>query len=115
MTNINIDPHYFENTEASHVRPIQGECGETDSLSDPLLLAVKWDNMTEFIYSSYSIFIYNTSIEVQPYEERKSEQDEAIIQKFIDFFKSNDNPDIKGILACNPNKYPIEKLTGQFI
>lgn len=116
MTRIQTDAHYFKNTQNSEVTPIQGKGGDQPTFQQPLLIVLEWNNVTEFVYKTHSIFIKDGTIEVQPYDEREEQTAEEIIQHYIDLEKiQRTEPKIQEILACNPNEYPIEKLTSQYI
>lgn len=118
MTCIQTDEHYFQNTEKSQIRPVQGRDTEKSqpTLQQPLLIILKWDNMTEFVYKTHSVFVQEGIIEVQPYEERENETAEDIIHHYIELEKLQEtDPKIQDIIACNPHHYSIEKLTSQYI
>lgn len=121
------DPHYFENTNSSclqKARHITTDPSKNSRshLKGKLLLIIDWGTVTEFLYETYSIYVYEheNPVDYEPYEERKSKSNQEIIQKYIARHKEK-NTDAshkaipEEIIACNPHEYSAEKITAQYL
>lgn len=121
------DPHYFENTNSSciqEVRNLTTDPGKDSSslLEGKLLMIINWGTVTEFLYETYSVYVYshNKPIDYETYERRNSKSNEQIIQEYINRHKEGESDAShtaipENIIACNPHEYPVEKLTAQYI
>lgn len=103
------DSHYFKNTNKS----------KTYRHSGKLLLIADWDPTLEFVYETYSIFVYeNETNNVVTEKERSNKPNQQIIQEYLDHYlnpKDRQTRLPKDIIACNPQEYPQEKIVLQEI
>lgn len=104
------DPKYFENTRLSLTKTQAGR----------LLLVVDWDPTIEFIYETYSVFVYdNNTNQVTKEKDRLDKTNKEIIKEYIKYYKRDNPPTYKRkpekILAMNPEEYPPEAVLSQML
>lgn len=123
MVSAVTDSHFFDTTSKSRVTPIQGQLSDQPELNRVLLLVLDWGETVEFVYESYSIFIKDHPeieppvVEVQPAPVRSKKPAEEVIKKYITNHKeeTDEITSVENILACNPHKFPPQKLLSQYI